>query len=44
LIALFTKGRKRNGSRKISDLIEEGKTESAGKVRTGMKTMAACLE
>jgi len=24
--------------------LEEGKTETAGKVKAGMKTMAACLE
>jgi len=33
-----------NGSIKITNFLEEGKTETAGKVKAGMKTMAACLE
>jgi len=29
---------------KITNFLEEGKTEMTGKVNAGMKTMAACLE
>jgi len=30
--------------KKISDLVDEGKTETAGKVNEGKITMPACLE
>jgi len=30
--------------KKISDLLEEGKTETGGKVHPGMKNTAACFE
>jgi len=29
---------------KISDILEDGQTESAGKINAGMKTTAACWE